>query len=173
MSNPDIPVDLPPPTTSNPKNSVKPPPEIVPNVQGSSAGARSGEFHVYKASRRREYERIRGMEEEAMREKEDEEWERRERDQREWEKKRERRRKKEGRVGREVRAIEGWRWMVRREVLRRVLGVCRRRSRNKYRDRQREMEMMRSKMTLTRSMRNGRKMVLIIRTDRQSKRTMG
>ena len=34
------------------------------NVQGSSAGAGSGEFHVYKESRRREYERIQLMEEE-------------------------------------------------------------------------------------------------------------
>lgn len=40
------------------------PPEIVANVQGSSAGAGSGEFHVYKASRRREYERLRMMDEE-------------------------------------------------------------------------------------------------------------
>ena len=35
------------------------------NVQGSSAGAGSGEFHVYKAGRRREYERLKLMEEEA------------------------------------------------------------------------------------------------------------
>ena len=52
------------------------PPEIVANVQGSSAGAGSGEFHVYKASRRREYERLKGMEEEVKEEKEQEEWER-------------------------------------------------------------------------------------------------
>ena len=57
------------------KNSLAPPPELVTNVQGSSAGAGSGEFHVYKASRRREYERVRVMEEEARREKEDAEHE--------------------------------------------------------------------------------------------------
>ncbi|CAK3733792.1 PRKR-interacting 1 [Lecanosticta acicola] len=44
------------------------PPEIVANVQGSSAGAGSGEFHVYKASRRREYERLRTMDEEVREE---------------------------------------------------------------------------------------------------------
>lgn len=44
------------------------PPEIVANVQGSSAGAGSGEFHVYKASRRREYERLRIMDEETKQE---------------------------------------------------------------------------------------------------------
>jgi hypothetical protein len=44
------------------------PPEIVANVQGSSAGAGSGEFHVYKASRRREYERLRVMDEEVQQE---------------------------------------------------------------------------------------------------------
>ncbi|TGJ82839.1 hypothetical protein E0Z10_g5924 [Xylaria hypoxylon] len=44
------------------------PPEIVTNVQGSSAGAGSGEFHVYKASRRREYERLRRMDEEVAKE---------------------------------------------------------------------------------------------------------
>ncbi|KAF2623871.1 DUF1168-domain-containing protein [Macroventuria anomochaeta] len=47
---------------------VSAPPEIVANVQGSSAGAGSGEFHVYKASRRREYERLRAMDEEVQKE---------------------------------------------------------------------------------------------------------
>jgi hypothetical protein len=47
------------------------PPEIVANVQGSSAGAGSGEFHVYKASRRREYERMRLMDEEVQEEEEE------------------------------------------------------------------------------------------------------
>lgn len=53
------------------RSALPPPPEIVANVQGSSAGAGSGEFHVYKASRRREYERLRVMEEESREEKEE------------------------------------------------------------------------------------------------------
>jgi hypothetical protein len=55
---------------------VRPPPEIMNNVQGSSAGAGSGEFHVYKASRRREYERLRAMDEEVKGEEDAERWER-------------------------------------------------------------------------------------------------
>jgi len=42
--------------------------EMMKNVQGSSAGAGSGEFHVYKASRRREYERLKLMEDSAQKE---------------------------------------------------------------------------------------------------------
>lgn len=61
---------------SGPKpKTVAPPPEIVTNVQGSSAGAGSGEFHVYKASRRREYERLRLMDEEVRKEEADREFE--------------------------------------------------------------------------------------------------
>lgn len=45
------------------------------NVQGSSAGAGSGEFHVYKASRRREYERLKAMDEEKEKEEKDLEYE--------------------------------------------------------------------------------------------------
>lgn len=55
--------------------SLSAPPEIVTNVQGSSAGAGSGEFHVYKASRRREYERLRMMQSEVDAEKNNETWE--------------------------------------------------------------------------------------------------
>ena len=40
---------------------------MMKNVQGSSAGAGSGEFHVYKQNRRREYERLKIMDEKAQR----------------------------------------------------------------------------------------------------------
>ncbi|KAK6336631.1 hypothetical protein TWF718_009427 [Orbilia javanica] len=56
------------------EKKLAPPPEIVANVQGSSAGAGSGEFHVYKASRRREYERLKMMDDELKWEKEKEEF---------------------------------------------------------------------------------------------------
>lgn len=68
------------PAPSTAKVSAAPPPEIVANVQGSSAGAGSGEFHVYKASRRREYERLRTMDEEARTEEEQAAWENEERE---------------------------------------------------------------------------------------------
>jgi hypothetical protein len=44
------------------EKALKPPPDMVKNVQGSAAAAGSGEFHVYKHSRRREAERIKQME---------------------------------------------------------------------------------------------------------------
>ena len=56
-------------TVAGPKlKAMPPPPEIVANVQGSSAGAGSGEFHVYKASRRRENERVKMMDDELRKE---------------------------------------------------------------------------------------------------------
>jgi hypothetical protein len=45
------------------EKTIRPAREMMKNVQGSSAGAGSGEFHVYKASRRREYERLKLMDE--------------------------------------------------------------------------------------------------------------
>ncbi|KAF2006020.1 DUF1168-domain-containing protein [Amniculicola lignicola CBS 123094] len=67
FANPDREIKI--PTTA--AKSLAAPPELVTNVQGSSAGAGSGEFHVYKASRRREYERLRVMDEEVKREEEE------------------------------------------------------------------------------------------------------
>ncbi|KAL4775368.1 hypothetical protein BDW60DRAFT_204626 [Aspergillus nidulans var. acristatus] len=92
-------IKLPTATTKRTASSLPAPPEIVANVQGSSAGAGSGEFHVYKASRRREYERLRLMQEEVDREKEGAEWQRkqeevRKKDQEKTEKNRRRREKR-------------------------------------------------------------------------------
>jgi hypothetical protein len=93
-------IKLPAPS-SEIKKSIPAPPEIVANVQGSSAGAGSGEFHVYKASRRREYERLRLMDEEAKKEEEDKEWaekerERKAKDEEKTRKNREKRNKRKG-----------------------------------------------------------------------------
>ncbi|KAF3918692.1 hypothetical protein AA313_de0207204 [Arthrobotrys entomopaga] len=70
MKNPDRYIS----TAKSRDKKLAPPPEIVANVQGSSAGAGSGEFHVYKASRRREYERLKMMDDELKKEKEKEEF---------------------------------------------------------------------------------------------------
>ena len=53
------------------KKELSPPPEFVMNVKGSSAGAGSGEFHVYKEARRKEFERIKMFEEERKKEEEE------------------------------------------------------------------------------------------------------
>ncbi|KAF3386740.1 PRKR-interacting protein 1 [Penicillium rolfsii] len=92
-------VRLPSASKERTSSSLAPPPEIVANVQGSSAGAGSGEFHVYKASRRREYERLKMMQSEVEKEKGDAEWikqreEARRKDEEKTEKNRRRREKK-------------------------------------------------------------------------------
>lgn len=69
FSRPDRDIRLPSEANGRPTHAGSRPPEIVTNVQGSSAGAGSGEFHVYKAARRREYERLREMDAEVKREK--------------------------------------------------------------------------------------------------------
>ena len=99
FAKPDINIPLPSGNTISKRSGIPAPPEIVANVQGSSAGAGSGEFHVYKASRRREYERVKAMDEEVEREKKDREFElereeKKRRDEEKTEKNRKRREKK-------------------------------------------------------------------------------
>ncbi|KAG8967216.1 hypothetical protein FRC03_010460 [Tulasnella sp. 419] len=62
------------------EKSLRPPREMMKNVQGSSAGAGSGEFHVYKQNRRREYERLKMMDETTKKEAEAAEFEQRRRE---------------------------------------------------------------------------------------------
>ncbi|KAH8080251.1 hypothetical protein BXZ70DRAFT_901486 [Cristinia sonorae] len=64
------------------EKTIRAPREMMKNVQGSSAGAGSGEFHVYKASRRREFERLKLMDEQTKKEIEEREFEQKKR---EWE----------------------------------------------------------------------------------------
>ncbi|KAJ7287480.1 hypothetical protein C8J57DRAFT_1167593 [Mycena rebaudengoi] len=68
LKDPVKPAFVPPPPK---EKTIRPPREMMKNVQGSSAGAGSGEFHVYKASRRREYERLKLLEETSQKEAED------------------------------------------------------------------------------------------------------
>ncbi|THU95643.1 DUF1168-domain-containing protein [Dendrothele bispora CBS 962.96] len=67
--------------TAPKEKTIRPAREMMKTVQGSSAGAGSGEFHVYKASRRREYERLNLLEEAARKEVETAEYDARRREQ--------------------------------------------------------------------------------------------
>ncbi|KAK3910633.1 PRKR-interacting protein 1-like protein, partial [Frankliniella fusca] len=73
MKNPDKPVVIP----DRPKGKNTPHvPEFVRNVMGSSAGAGSGEFHVYRHLRRKEYARQKFIQEKAEKETAEEEYHR-------------------------------------------------------------------------------------------------
>ncbi|XP_068085291.1 PRKR-interacting protein 1 homolog [Anabrus simplex] len=73
MKNPEKPVVLP----EKPKEKSTPHvPEFVRNVMGSSAGAGSGEFHVYRHLRRKEYARQKCIQEKAEKELLEEEYHR-------------------------------------------------------------------------------------------------
>ncbi|WVW87003.1 hypothetical protein I302_109059 [Kwoniella bestiolae CBS 10118] len=67
LSNPDRQLNI---TVGTKEKTLRAPREMMKNVQGSSAGAGSGEFHVYKQSRRREYERLKIMNDKARAEEE-------------------------------------------------------------------------------------------------------
>ncbi|POR37400.1 PRKR-interacting protein 1 [Tolypocladium paradoxum] len=111
FAKPDREIRVPPSGTAlaTTRPAAAAPPEIVTNVQGSSAGAGSGEFHVYKASRRREYERLRGMDDELRREKEQEafEKEKAERERRDEGRTRKNREKREKMKARKARKAKG------------------------------------------------------------------
>ncbi|EDQ99483.1 uncharacterized protein LACBIDRAFT_180968 [Laccaria bicolor S238N-H82] len=77
LKDPAKPAYVPPPPKDK---TLRPAREMMKNVQGSSAGAGSGEFHVYKASRRREYERLKMLEEESLKETVEAEFERKKRE---------------------------------------------------------------------------------------------
>ncbi|OQR70907.1 PRKR-interacting protein 1-like [Tropilaelaps mercedesae] len=71
MRNPDKEVHIPEKRQDNREHKV---PDFVRNVMGSSAGAGSGEFHVYRQLRKKVITRVKLMEEQAEREKLDEDF---------------------------------------------------------------------------------------------------
>lgn len=76
LKNPDKPAFIPEkPEAKLPR--VFKPPEFVRNIWGSSAGAGSGDFHVYRGVRRREYARQKFLTEKSEKDKLDEEFQKR------------------------------------------------------------------------------------------------
>ncbi|KAL1459564.1 hypothetical protein WDU94_011533 [Cyamophila willieti] len=73
MKNPEKPVVIPDGSREKKAPHV---PEFVRNVMGSSAGAGSGEFHVYRHLRRKEYARQKHIQEKSEKELLDEEFQR-------------------------------------------------------------------------------------------------
>ena len=66
MKNPEKPVNIPGPRKEKDPNKA---PEFVYNVMGSSAGAGSGEFHVYRQIRRKEFLRTKVLDEQLSKDK--------------------------------------------------------------------------------------------------------
>ncbi|GAB0086300.1 PRKR-interacting protein 1 [Sergentomyia squamirostris] len=66
MKNPNKPVAI--PESPREKDHLSSVPSFVRNVMGSSAGAGSGEFHVYRHLRRKEYARQKHIQESSKRE---------------------------------------------------------------------------------------------------------
>ncbi|XP_078404867.1 PRKR-interacting protein 1 homolog isoform X2 [Cetorhinus maximus] len=89
------------PILEKPKDwAPRPPPEFVRDVMGSSAGAGSGEFHVYRHLRRREYMREEFMEKQAAQQRLEDEFQRKlDNNRRVAEEKTEKRRKKRNSLG--------------------------------------------------------------------------
>jgi len=71
MKNPEKPVNIPCPRKEKDPNKA---PEFVYNVMGSSAGAGSGEFHVYRQIRRKEFLRTKVLDEQLSKDKKNEEY---------------------------------------------------------------------------------------------------
>ncbi|CDW59966.1 DUF1168 domain containing protein [Trichuris trichiura] len=63
LENIDKPVKIP---EVQPEWKPEPPPEFVRNVVGSSAGAGSGEYHIYRNIRKKESERLQYIEQQAL-----------------------------------------------------------------------------------------------------------
>ncbi|BFZ18720.1 hypothetical protein BsWGS_21759 [Bradybaena similaris] len=71
MKNPNKEIIIP---EKSKEKSLRPPLEFIRNIWGSSAGAGSGDFHVYRGVRRREYARQKFIKEKAEKEEQDAEY---------------------------------------------------------------------------------------------------
>lgn len=74
QKNIDKPVQIP---TRKDDEKLRPPPEFVRNVVGSSAAAGSAEFHIFRNNKRREQERLAYIEKQAIKEDLDKEYQER------------------------------------------------------------------------------------------------
>ncbi|XP_049307420.1 PRKR-interacting protein 1 homolog [Bactrocera dorsalis] len=74
MMNPNKPIVIPEISKEKGYNQIAP--SFVRNVMGSSAGAGSGEFHVYRHLRRKEYSRQKNIQAMSIKEQQDQEFQR-------------------------------------------------------------------------------------------------